>query len=63
MRSVKYIGCSDAQTKWGSNDDPRDILVVGQYYNLLREEIHTWHTKYILTEFPDMKFNSVNFED
>ena len=59
---VKYTGASDDQVRWGSNDDPRKYLVEGEYYTLIKREEHPWHTKYILEEFPEKKFNSVCFE-
>jgi hypothetical protein len=59
---VVYVGSSDEQVQWGSNDDPNGILVKGKKYELLREEVHTWHTKYILKDFPDKKFNSSSFK-
>lgn len=60
---VKYLGCSDAQVRWGSNDDPRECgLVIGKSYELERKEEHSWHTKYYLVEFPGKKFNSVCFD-
>ena len=58
---VKYVGASTEQVNWGSNDDPRGVLVKGKRYALLREEVHSWHTKYILRVFPDKKFNSASF--
>ncbi len=59
---VVYRGTFDEQVQWGSNDDPRGILVDGQEYTLLREEVHSWHTKYYLEEYPDLKFNSCSFD-
>ena len=29
---VEYIGCSEHQIRWGNNDDPRSILIVGKEY-------------------------------
>jgi len=60
---VKYIGASDAQVNYGSNDDPRGLLKEGKIYTIQRKEVHSYHTKYILKEFPDKKFNSVSFEE
>jgi hypothetical protein len=60
---VKYIGASEEQVKWGGNDDPRGLLIEGQDYEIERREIHSWHTKLHLTEFPGKKFNSVCFEE
>lgn len=59
---VKYTGATDEQVRWGCNDDPRGLLVENQEYELLTQEVHSWHTKYILKEFPNKKFNSVSFE-
>lgn len=61
---VRYFEeASDDQVNWGSNDDPRMYLTLGEVYTLDREEEHSWHTKYYLKEFPDLRFNSVNFEE
>ena len=62
---VRYLGdaaSGDEVVKWGSNDDPRGLLIEGQEYELENQEVHTWHTKYILAEFPDKRFNSVSFQ-
>lgn len=60
---VKYTGASQDQINWGGNDDPRNLLTVGNIYTVLKREVHSWHTKVYLEEFPDMKFNSVSFEE
>ena len=48
---------SDSQQRWGSCDDTRKHLTVGNVYDC-EEETHSWHTKYIIK---DKKFNSVCF--
>jgi len=58
---VKYIGATDDQVRWGGNDDPRNLLVVGNCYDVKYTEEHSWHTKLILEDFTDKKFNSVSF--
>ena len=63
VKKVKYIGCTENQIKWGCNDDPHSFLTIGGIYTMLKEEVHSWHTKIILKEFPDKKFNSVCFEE
>ena len=63
MKKVIYTGATNSQVLWGGNDDPRGVLVDGRGYELERAEQHTWHTKYILKEYPDLKFNSVCFQD
>ena len=60
---VKYIGASDSQVRWGSNDDPRNCLIEGQLYTIDHTEVHSYHTKIYLKEFPDLKFNSCSFND
>ncbi|MBP2635530.1 MAG: hypothetical protein H6Q72_1437 [Firmicutes bacterium] len=62
MRKVKYIGASDEQVRWGNNDDPRGLLNEGELYTVEREEVHSYHTKYHLKEFPGKRFNSVCFD-
>lgn len=59
---VKYIGADDDQIKWGNNDDPRKILIVGEIYIVSHTEIHSWHTKLYLKGIQG-KFNSVCFEE
>ena len=61
-QDVIYIGASDEQVQWGGNDDPRGILIEGKHYEIERKEMHSWHTKIILREFPGKKFNSECFE-
>ena len=58
---VKYIGASDAQVQWGGCDDPRDVLVEGELYEVDEEEVHTQHTKLSLVGIKG-RFNSVCFE-
>ena len=59
---IRYLGGSAAQIHFGNCDDPTDLLVVGQEYELLRKQVHSWHTKILLAEHPDKVFNSVLFE-
>lgn len=60
---VRYIGSSIDQARWGGNDDPAGLLIEGQEYELLRKEVHSWHTKYTLADFPGKQFNSASFEE
>ena len=62
-KAVIYTGTSEEQIKWGNNDDPRDLLVIGKTYHIQRKEVHSWSTKLWLVEFPDKKFNSVCFDE
>lgn len=61
MGRVIFTGATDEQIRWGSNDDPRDILSVGVSYEVERQEVHSWHTKIKLKGI-DGWFNSVCFK-
>ena len=59
--TVEYIGCSDEQVKWGSNDDPRSYLIVGKHYEIEKVDVHSQHTKIKLYNKMGW-FNSVCFK-
>lgn len=60
---AKYMGrATDEQVRWGSNDDPRGLLEPGKIYTIADVEVHSYHTKIYLVDFPGLKFNSVHFE-
>ena len=50
---------SEEQMNWGSNDDTRTHLTVGNIYEA-EVELHNWHTKLIIY---GKKFNAVCFEE
>lgn len=58
---VKFIGCSKEQIAWGNNDDPNQVLFVGDKYYVEKVEIHSQHTKLTLRGVAG-RFNSVCFE-
>lgn len=62
MKKVKFIGCEEVQVKWGNNDNPDGLLEIGGVYEVEKEEVHRWHTKYLLVELPGKKFNSTCFQ-
>lgn len=63
MDIVQYIEHpSIEQIKWGGNDDPRELLEVGVFYEVILIEEHSMHTKITLKDFPCYKFNSVSFK-
>jgi hypothetical protein len=59
---VKYIGADNEQVAWGGNDDPRELLIIGETYTVIGKEVHSWHTKIILEDYPDKKFNDSSFK-
>jgi hypothetical protein len=59
--TVKYLGCTIEQVRWGSNDDPNGILIVGNKYYVEHVYVHSQHTKIELGGVKG-KFNSVCFE-
>ena len=48
---------------WGGHDDPRGLLVPGVAYEVEWVEVHSYHTKIHLKDFPNAVFNSVWFPD
>jgi regulator of RNase E activity RraA len=57
---VKCI--SDYENNWGSCAPINGNLIVGEIYTVKFWEVHNWHTKVHLEEFPGKVFNSVHFE-
>jgi hypothetical protein len=58
---VRYIGCTQDQINWGSNDDPRGILIEGDKYYVESVDVRSQHTKLTLRGICG-RFNSVSFE-
>ena len=58
---IIYTGATIEQIRWGNNSDPRKILVIGKSYYIADVEVHSQHTKLLLTGISG-KFNSVSFE-
>lgn len=63
MVSVKYVGCTDEQVRFGGCSDPRGLLDEGKLYLVEHKEVHNWHTKLYLKGFESLGFNSVCFEE
>ena len=60
--TVKFIGCTEEQIRWGSHNDPAGKLKEGMEYIVSDVEVHSWHTK-ISLEGIDGQYNSVCFEE
>jgi len=58
---VIFTGASDEQVAWGSNDDPRPLLTVGEKYIIESVDVHKWHTKVTLVGI-EGRFNDVSFK-
>ena len=58
---VRCINHSKCVMNWGSNDSPED-LIIGDIYTVDHTEIHSYHTKVFLKEFPGKKFGTGHFE-
>ena len=58
---VIYVGSSEEQVIFGTNDDPRKVLIEGDIYQIEKVEVHSYHTKISLRGVIG-KFNSVSFE-
>jgi len=59
---VIFTGASEAQENWGGHAS-HDVLEEGHVYTVDRTEVHSWHTKVFLQEYPDKSFNSTCFEE
>ena len=59
---VKFTECSDDQVKFAGGSDPREYLVLDKIYEVVRKEVHSWHTiYYIMVDGVGLPFNSVCF--
>jgi len=61
-RNTKVKFVNDQRHGFGVAGNDNHLLTLGSTYTVDRTEVHTWHTKVFLTEFPDAVFNSVCFE-
>jgi len=60
MRVVLAQRASKDQIKWGNNDDPNKVCVIGKIYEVESQNIRSMHTKITLVGV-DGSFNSVCF--
>ena len=60
---VKFIekNVGDSQVRWGSHEDPKNLLEVGKEYEIAYADVRSSHTKIFLKDFPMASFNSVWF--
>lgn len=58
--TVVFRGETEAQRRWGGNDDGQSLLIVGRTYVVEKVETHSWHTKLHLAHVRG-RFNSVCF--
>ena len=48
---------------WGVSADNAKHLILGNVYTVSKTEMHSYHTKVFLEEFPGIPFNSVWFDE
>lgn len=53
---------NDDSGAWGFSGTGH-LLTVGIEYTLVNVEVHGWHTRVELEEFPNVQFNSILFEE
>lgn len=58
---VKFLG--EPHLNWGGCADPTGVLEPGAVYDVQRVEARSYHTRYHLSAFPGVYFNSVQFTD
>lgn len=61
-REIKVKLISDYDNNYGGCDFVKGSLKLGEIYTLEKHEVHSFHTKIYLKEFPDKVFNSVHFK-
>lgn len=60
-RKIKCV--RNDEDVWGDGGENHHLLEIGKEYTLEDIIVHSWHTIVYIEEFPDMKFNSVAFEE
>lgn len=63
MKKVKFISEDINQIRFGGAADPRGVLKLGDVYEVVEEEVHSWHTRLHLKGIPGRGFNSVLFKE
>ena len=58
---VVFTGQSEAQRRWGGNDDANEFLIVGKEYVVESVDVRSQHTKLKLRN-KNGRFNSVCFD-
>ena len=53
---------NDDSNAWGFKGHGH-LLTVGKEYTLIDVEVHGWHTRVTLEEFPGIQFNSILFDE
>ena len=62
--SPRQVRCIDNKDHtWSHNDRASEFLKVGQIYFAESIDVHSWHTRVYLREFPGRWFNSVAFAE
>ncbi len=59
----KVICTQNTDNHWSFEDNASQYLEVGKTYNVIDIEVHSWHTRVTVAEFPDRQFNSICFEE
>ena len=62
-RPRPIICISNENNNWSPADKNAHMLEVGKVYHVYYVIAYGWYTDVYLEEFPDVPFNSVNFEE
>ncbi|MDD4066393.1 MAG: hypothetical protein PHH22_00225 [Clostridia bacterium] len=61
---MRHVVCVNNQDiNWSLNGNASQHLKVGEIYHALGIEVHGFHTRVSLLEFPKLQFNSINFSE
>jgi len=62
--NARTVVCVDVPSdNIGSFFPNKNLLKVGQIYNVVKVDVRDWFTNVYLAEFPDVCFNSVQFAE
>lgn len=59
---VRFVAADDGQVRLGGNDDPRKYLRLNGVYEVVKRDVHHWHTRVTLAGYPEQRFNAVHFD-
>jgi hypothetical protein len=61
--SREVICVDNKDHSWSFNDNASKFLIVGNIYNVTDVDVHSFHTRVKVREYPNQWFNSVAFEE
>lgn len=60
---VRFRSLNPESVSYAGTNDPKWFLKLNEVYTVRYTVVYDWHTEVILEEYPELRFNSVHFED